>query len=50
MDILGISAFYHDSAAYLVRDGEIVGSEDRQSHPSSMPCSRDCEVDDLRTV
>lgn len=37
MDILGISAFYHDSAACLVRDGEIVGSEDRQSHPSAIP-------------
>jgi hypothetical protein len=24
MDILGISAFYHDSAVCLVRDGEIV--------------------------
>ena len=23
--ILGISAFYHDSAAALVRDGEIIG-------------------------
>lgn len=26
MNILGISAFYHDSAACLVRDGEIVGA------------------------
>lgn len=26
MDILGISAFYHDSAAALVRDGEIVAA------------------------
>ncbi len=26
MDILGISAFYHDSAACLVRDGEIVAA------------------------
>ncbi len=25
-DILGISAFYHDSAACLVRDGEIVAA------------------------
>jgi hypothetical protein len=50
MDILWISAFYHDSAACLVRDGEIVGSEDRQSHPLVIPCCRDCEVDDLRTV
>ena len=26
MNILGISAFYHDSAACLVRDGEIVAA------------------------
>ncbi|SVA40112.1 uncharacterized protein METZ01_LOCUS92966, partial [marine metagenome] len=26
MHILGISAFYHDSAACLVRDGEIIAA------------------------
>ena len=26
--IIGISAFYHDSAAALIRDGEIIGLED----------------------
>ena len=26
MDILGISAFYHDSAACLLRDGELVAA------------------------
>ncbi|MFP6780855.1 MAG: carbamoyltransferase N-terminal domain-containing protein, partial [Gammaproteobacteria bacterium] len=26
MNILGISAYYHDSAAALVRDGTIVGA------------------------
>ena len=26
MDILGISAYYHDSAACLVRDGKIIAS------------------------
>ena len=26
MDILGISAYYHDSAACLVRDGEVIGA------------------------
>jgi len=26
MNILGISAFYHDSAACVVRDGEIVAA------------------------
>jgi carbamoyltransferase len=26
MNILGISAYYHDSAAALVRDGEIVAA------------------------
>ena len=31
--ILGISAFYHDSAAALVRDGEVVAA----AHPHSVP-------------
>jgi len=26
MDILGISCFYHNSAACLVRDGQIIGA------------------------
>ncbi|MFM8459615.1 MAG: carbamoyltransferase N-terminal domain-containing protein, partial [Chthoniobacterales bacterium] len=26
MNILGISAFYHDSAAALVRDGDIIAA------------------------
>jgi len=35
MNILGISAFYHDSAACLVRDGEIVAAaqEERFKFP-----------------
>ncbi len=42
--ILGISAFYHDSAAVLMRDGEIVGAaqEERFSrvkHDSSFPAA-----------
>src|SRR5262245_14740109 len=42
MNILGISAFYHDSAAALVRDGEIVAAvqEERFSrirHDSGFP-------------
>jgi carbamoyltransferase len=34
MNILGISAFYHDSAAALVRQGEIVAAaqEERFTH------------------
>src|SRR6202140_4671835 len=37
--ILGISAFYHDSAAALVRDGEIVaaGQEERFSRRKHQP-------------
>ena len=37
MNILGISAFYHDSAAALVRDGEIVAAaqEERFTRPRS---------------
>jgi len=42
MHILGISAFYHDSAAALVRDGEIVAAAQeerftRKKHDSSFP-------------
>ena len=42
MDILGISAFYHDAAACLLRDGEIVAaaSEERFSrkkHDADFP-------------
>jgi len=42
MDILGISAFYHDSAACLVRDGEIVAAAQeerfsREKHDPSFP-------------
>jgi carbamoyltransferase len=42
MDILGISAFYHDSAAALVRDGEIVAAAQeerfsRKKHDSGFP-------------
>ncbi|MBI4168838.1 MAG: methyltransferase domain-containing protein [Acidobacteria bacterium] len=42
MDILGISAFYHDSAACLVRDGTIVAAAQeerftRKKHDSAFP-------------
>ncbi len=42
MRILGISAFYHDSAAALVRDGEIVSAAQeerftRRKHDSRFP-------------
>ena len=42
MNILGISAFYHDSAAALVRDGEIVAAAQeerfsRKKHDSGFP-------------
>jgi len=44
MDILGISAFYHDSAAALVRDGEIVAAAQeerftRRKHDHSFPAN-----------
>ena len=43
MDILGISAYYHDSAACLVRDGEIIAAAQeerftRKKHDASFPC------------
>ena len=42
MNILGISAFYHDSAAALVVDGEIVAAAQeerftRKKHDPSFP-------------
>src|SRR5216684_7588577 len=42
MNILGISAFYHDSAACLVRDGEIVAAAQeerftRKKHYAGFP-------------
>jgi len=42
MNILGISAYYHDSAAALVRDGEIIAAAQeerfsRQKHDSRFP-------------
>ena len=42
MDILGISAFYHDSAACLIRDGDIVAAAQeerftRKKHDHSFP-------------
>ncbi|MCI0692997.1 carbamoyltransferase [candidate division KSB1 bacterium] len=44
MNILGISAFYHDSAACLVRDGEIIAAAQeerftRKKHDFSFPTS-----------
>lgn len=42
MNILGISAFYHDSAAALVRDGRIIAAAQeerftRKKHDSNSP-------------
>src|ERR1700733_13467290 len=42
MEILGISAFYHDSAAALVRDGKIIAAAQeerftRKKHDSAFP-------------
>src|SRR5690348_327415 len=42
MHILGISAFYHDSAACLLRDGEIIAAAQeerftRKKHDASFP-------------
>ena len=44
MNILGISAFYHDSAAALIRDGEIIAAAQeerftRKKHDHSFPTS-----------
>ena len=42
MFILGISAFYHDSAACLIKDGEIIAAAQeerftRKKHDASFP-------------
>ena len=42
INILGISAFYHDSAAALIRDGEIIAAAQeerftRKKHDPSYP-------------
>src|SRR5213080_5301726 len=42
--VLGISAFYHDSAAAIVRDGEIVGAAQeerftRKKHDANFPAN-----------
>jgi carbamoyltransferase len=63
IDILGISAFYHDSAACLVRDGEIVAAAqeerfNRKKHYAGFPeqsiryCLREggVAISDLRYV
>lgn len=44
MDILGISAYYHDSAAALIRDGEILAAAQeerftRKKHDSRFPAN-----------
>jgi carbamoyltransferase len=33
VNILGLSAFYHDSAACLVRDGQIIAAAQEELHP-----------------
>jgi carbamoyltransferase len=63
MDILGISAYYHDSAACLLRDGEIVAAAQeerfsRKKHDARFPehavrfCLRqgDVRVDELKYI
>ena len=45
MNILGITAFYHDSAACLVRDGEIIAAAQKErftlkKHDASFPRSQ----------
>ena len=49
MQILGISAFYHDSAAALVADGRIIAAAQeerftRKKHDSRFPASMPCAI------
>ena len=63
MKILGISAFYHDSAAAIIEDGKILAAAQeerfsRKKHDSSFPIQsiRYClehtglEIDDLDAI
>ncbi|MGI8905455.1 MAG: carbamoyltransferase family protein [Candidatus Sumerlaeaceae bacterium] len=63
MNILGISAYYHDSAAALVRDGQLVAAAQeerftRKRHDESLPvnavayCLREAglRIDDIRYI
>jgi carbamoyltransferase len=40
VNILGLSAFYHDSAACLVRDGQIIAAAQAASRPATWTTSR----------
>ena len=57
--ILGISAFYHDAAAALIKDGEIIAAAQeerftRKKHDSSFPkkaidyCLREARIGDVK--
>jgi carbamoyltransferase len=63
MQILGLSAFYHDSAAAIIRDGEIIAAAQeerfsRKKHDPGFPemairfCLEEagCNIDDLDAV
>jgi carbamoyltransferase len=63
MTILGISAFYHDSAAAVIRDGVVVAAAQeerftRKKNDASFPeqsirfclTSTDCTIDDIDTI
>ena len=56
MNILGISAYYHDSAAALIRDGEIIAAAQeerfsRKKHDARFPknaiayCLKEANID-----
>ena len=40
MRILGISAFYHDSAAALIQDGRLVAAAEEERFSRKKPMSR----------
>ena len=55
MIIIGISAFYHDSAAAIIKDGEIIAATQEErftriKHDSSFPsnsikyCLKECNI------
>ena len=61
MYILGISAFYHDSAACLLKDGEIIAAAQeerftRKKHDASFPhhatqyCLKEAQISAVKSI
>ena len=45
--ILGISAYYHDAAAALIKDGEIIAAAQEELYPNQERCIFSCKCNPL---